>query len=250
MALEYTPLLKIQREVYEVPLGAERFKTYVNTILNSAEDNIELTPLSAMNPMAKDHALACLDTLLEQHADTIATEALTEFQSKLKSLDAFEIRASLVLCDDLKGGWTNRTLNEFSYCFEFDKSSFLKRPWLMIPYWTSDDVKRETVRETTLAYLYRLAYVIERGRAKTLEQMLKQEGQVLKFSDRKQWLDKEELEYTKAVLEPYLQTTEKPTQIACLYGDEAAKSVGYKALGLEHKAGFALALEQELGVGN
>jgi hypothetical protein len=242
MPLEYIPLLTIQREIYNVPLGLERFKAYINTILNSSEDELELAPLSAMNPMAKDHAKVRLDELLELNADAIAAHAVTRFQSKVKTLDPFDIRASLVLCDDAKGGWTNRYLNEFQYFFEFDKPSFFKRPWLMMPCWTSDEVSSETIHQTTLAYLYRLAYVLGRRQAKTLEHMLKQEGEALAFAGGAQWLDADELEYTQIVLDKYLESTVKPIQLACLYGDEAAKSVGYEPLGLAHKAGFALAL--------
>jgi len=46
------------------------------------------------------------------------------------------------------------------------------------------------------------------------------------------------------VIQPYLDTTDYPTLFACLYGDEAAKSVGYPPLGLSERAGFALALEE------
>jgi hypothetical protein len=244
MRLEYTPLLSVQRGIYETPLGAERFRAYINTILHSSEDEIELAPLAAMNPMAKDHAKVCLDKLLESDAEAIAADAVRAFQNKIKTLDVFNIRASLVLVDDAKGGWTNRYLNEFQYFFEFDKVSFLKRPWLMIPCWTSDEGSSRFVHETTLAYLYRLAYVLEHGQAKTLEEMLKQEGEVLKFAGVLQWLDNEELEYTRAVLENYLESSSKPVQVACLYGDEAARSVGYEPLGLEKRAGFALALAQ------
>jgi hypothetical protein len=242
MALEYTPLLKTQRDIYDVPLGVKRFKAYINTILSSSEDDIELAPLSAMNPMAKDHAKVCLGELLELNADAIAANAVTKFQSKIKTLDPFNIRASLVLCDNAKGGWTNRYLNEFQYFFEFDKASFFKRPWVMIPCWTSDEVLDETIDQTTLAYLYRLAFVLEKGQAKTLEEMLKQEGNVLAFAGVTQWLNGDELEYTGVVIEKHLESTAKPIQLACLYGDEAAKSVGYEPLGLAHKAGFALAL--------
>jgi hypothetical protein len=244
MALEYIPLLKTQRDVYDVPLGIQRFKAYINTILNASEDDIELAPLAAMNPMAKDHAKECLDKLLELNADGIAENATTEFQSRVKTLNSFNLRASLVLCDDAKGGWTNRYLNEFQYFFEFDKASFFKRPWLMMPCWTSDEVSSETIYQTTLAYLYRLTYVLEKGQAKTLEQMLKQEGEVLAFSGVTQWLGADELEYTQSVIKQYLRSTAKPVQLACLYGDEAAKSVGYEPLGLSHEAGFALALAE------
>lgn len=55
-------------------------------------------------------------------------------------------------------------------------------------------------------------------------------------------LDADELAYTRAVVAPQLDTTAFPTAFACLYGDDAARSVGYALLGLSADAGYALAL--------
>jgi hypothetical protein len=45
-----------------------------------------------------------------------------------------------------------------------------------------------------------------------------------------------------------LESTHQPTVIACLYGDEAAKELGYPPLGLSKNAGFQLALADALEV--
>jgi hypothetical protein len=242
--LSYTPLLQTQLEVYKVPLGLERFKAYIKTILNEDSDDIELAPLSAMNPMAKEHAKVVLETLLELQADSIAAKAVHDFAKNNQTLNDYDIRVSLVVCDDAKGGWTNRYLNDFTYAFEFDKTSFLKRPWLMVPCWTGEEPLSERSYTDTLLYLHRLAYVFEYGQAKTLQQMMQQEGSILAHTNVKQWLSEDDLEYSREVIKPWLESTEKPVQVAYLYGDEAAKSVGYQPLGLSHRAGFAVALEK------
>jgi hypothetical protein len=243
MGLIYTSLLPTQLEVYQVPLGIERFKTYIKTVLNEDSDDIELAPLSAMNPMAKEHAKVYLETLLLLQADSITAKAVTDFAANNQTLDAHDIRVSLVVCDDAKGGWTNRYLNEFTYAFEFDKASFLKRPWLMVPAWTLEEISSDRLYSDTLIYLHRLAYVFEHGQARTLEQMMQQEGYALFHAHVAQWLSPDDLGYSREVIAPYLESTEKPIQIACLYGDEAAKSVGYQPLGLSRRAGFAVALD-------
>jgi hypothetical protein len=248
MAMNYVPLLGTQLEIYQVPLGFERFKTYIKTILGSLDD-IELAPLSAMNPMAKDHAKVYIENLLVLHADDSAAKAVTDFSKRMKTLNDIDGRISLVVCDDAKGGWTNRYLNEMTYFFDFDKTAFLKRPWLMVPCWTSEEASSQKSYQETLVYLYRLAYVFDYGQAKTLKQMLQQEGHTLSHANTMQWLSQDDLEYTKEVITPYLETLEKPIQVACLYGDAAAKSVGYQPLGLSYRAGFALALAQALEVG-
>lgn len=246
MGLRYIPLLSTQLEVYQVPLGSERFKAYIKTILNEDNDDIELAPLSAMNPMAKEHAKAYLENLLELHADSVAAETVSDFAKDNQVLNGYDIRVSLVVCDDAKGGWTNRYLNEFTYAFEFDKASFLRRPWLMVPCWTGEEASSDRSYSNTLIYLHRLAYVFEHGQARTLAQMMQQEGFALSGAKIQQWLNQDDLEYSREVIEPFLESKEKPVQIACLYGDEASKSVGYPPLGLSHRAGFAVALDNAL----
>jgi hypothetical protein len=244
--LSYVPLLQTQLEVYQVPLGLERFKAYIKTILNKNSDDIELAPLSAMNPMAKDHAKVYLEQLLELQVDSRAAKAVTDFAKNNQTLKQHDIRVSLVVCDDAKGGWTNRYLNDFTYAFEFDKLSFLKRPWLMVPCWTGEEPSSEKIYSDTFTYLHRLAYIFEHGQAKTLAQMMQQEGFALSQANVKQWLSEDDLECSREVIKPWLESQEKPVQAACLYGDEAAKSVGYEPLGLSHKAGFAVALADTL----
>ena len=55
-------------------------------------------------------------------------------------------------------------------------------------------------------------------------------------------LDEEELEYTAEVIRPELDSDVNAVQIACLFGDEAAKELGHQPFGLSARAGFALAM--------
>jgi len=77
---------------------------------------------------------------------------------------------------------------------------------------------------------------------KALQETLTYEGQNLAFAGVAQWLDAEEPAYTRAVLEPHLDSTHYPALLLALEGEVAAKSLGYKPLGLTPKAGLALAL--------
>lgn len=54
------------------------------------------------------------------------------------------------------------------------------------------------------------------------------------------------IDYTREVLRPYLESTDFSLQFACLFGDEAARNVGYMPQGLAKQAGFELALQQAL----
>ena len=57
-------------------------------------------------------------------------------------------------------------------------------------------------------------------------------------------LDPEDLDYTAEVLRAYLNARDYPTIFTCLFGDEAARSVGYPPFGLSPRAGLALAHDE------
>ena len=55
-------------------------------------------------------------------------------------------------------------------------------------------------------------------------------------------LDAEDIAYTREVLAPYLDADGKRTCVECLFGDAAARSLGFTPRGLSPWAGLALAL--------
>jgi hypothetical protein len=153
MPLEYIPLLDKQRELYTIPMGMERFREYLKTVVGDATGHdldsrskilssmkrdgkrifdLELPPLISINPMAKEHALKYVEALLALGAEDVAREAVREAEGRLE------------------------------------------------------------------------------------------------------------------VIQPHLDLEHYPTQFACLFGDEAAKAVGYPPLGLSARAGFAVALEKAI----
>jgi hypothetical protein len=146
-----------------------------------------------------------------------------------------------VLSDDALGGWTNRYTSEFGH--RFGEQVFYKRGWTTALLWTSETHTPELVREEVLTCLYRLAYVEQHGCAHTLGEMLAQEGAVMALADATApTLDPDDREYTREVLAPYLDLTDQPTLIVALFGDPAARELGYPPLGLSPRAGLALAL--------
>lgn len=58
----------------------------------------------------------------------------------------------------------------------------------------------------------------------------------------KPFLTDDEVEYTREVIAPHLDTKDYPLIMTSLFGDIAAASLGYTPLGLSERAGFALAL--------
>jgi hypothetical protein len=239
MNLAYVPLLPIQREVQGLPRNYERFQQYLRTIMNADCTDIELVPMLAMNPMGKEHVTEFLDQLLAFDADRLAEQTARDAADKYPDL-AGGFKASVVAVDDLKGGWTNRWTYELSMR---RPAPGAKRFWIAGYLWTSEVPSAETVRATIAAAVHRTAFALQHGTAQTLRDLLNQEGFALaRAGFTTPVLEADDLDYTREVLEPHLNAADMPTCIACLFGDAAGQTLGFKPLGLGPWAGVALAL--------
>jgi hypothetical protein len=241
MPPQYIPLLEKHLELYTIPAGPERFEAYIQMTIGEAQTSKEvlIPPLVSINPMAKSHALDYVKILLDLDAETLARKTLQEIQSELEIQHTFKV--SLVLLDDLKGGWTNRYLNEAAYCFHTAKH-LRESNWLGIPCWTSDTPSKAGIEKAVKMYIFRAVYALEHHDPKNLSELFRQEGLAMQFAGIDQWLEPDDLAYSIEVMKPQLFSSHYPTQFACLFGDEAAKAVGYPPLGLSNRAGFSVAL--------
>lgn len=238
MQLEYVSLLAVQRDLYRLPRGFERFREYLKTMTDPVTGDLAL-PLMAMNPMGKDHLPPFLDQLLAIDADAEGARALADAAAALDA-EPGTYRVCLVVSDDLKGGWTNRFASEFSYRFE--QRAFTRRGWIAALLWTSESYDLTAIRTEVLQCVHRVAYVQRYGTARTLGEMLAQEQHVMSASGSTgPVLDVDDLEYTSDVLRDLLPCADRATTIAALFGDQAARDLGYQPLGLSHRAGLALA---------
>jgi hypothetical protein len=236
MSLTFVPLLAVQRELYAMPRGMERFREYIKTMTDAATGDLAL-PLVAMNPMGKDHVPALLDDYLALGAEAIAEAAV---RSAAATFDT-AYRVALVVSDDLKGGWTNRWASEFSHRIE--SAAITKRGWLVGILWTSEPASAQNVRDAVLTSIYRADYLQTHPAPRTLGEMLDQEGYAMaRAGCLTPQLDDDDLAYTRSVIKPHLNATDRATIIACLFGDPAAIALGYAPQGLSERAGLALAL--------
>ena len=238
MKLSFLPLLTIQRDLYALPRGMERFREYIRTMTDPETGDLAL-PLVAMNPMGKDHVPALIDEYIALGAERIAAEATAEAVALQTSPREFKV--ALVVSDDLKGGWTNRWASEYGHRIE--SQAFLKRGFITAILWTSEPASIARVREAVLTSIHRAEYLQTHSFPKTLGEMLDQEGYAMaRAGCTSPALDEEDLAYTRAVVGAHLQATDRATVIACLFGDTAADALGYPPQGLSDRAGFALAL--------
>ena len=235
MALTYLPLLKIQLDLYAMPRGMDRFRAYIKTMTDEETGDLAL-PLVAMNPMGKEHVPALIEQYLALDAEGIAADALASVKVTL----ARDYKVSVVVSDDLKGGWTNRWTSEFSHRIE--GAAITKRGFLVGILWTSEPASATAARQAVLTAVYREEYLQSHPVPKTLAEMLAQEGYATaRARCTTPSLDAEDLAYTRSVIEPHLSATSRSIVIPCLFGDAAANALGYPPQGLSDRAGLALA---------
>jgi hypothetical protein len=205
-----------------------------------------------MNPMGKDHVTALLDAYLAMDADGIGALVAAEVAARLADVPG-DFKVGLVVADDLMGVGTNRYDCEFAWRFgphqlhsggsPPKRPRWLKDYWLQGVLWSSEPPSERAVREAILTAAHRVAYMQQHGPARTLREMLAQEGQVMaRAGCSGPTLDTEDIAYTREVLADFLDTDDMRTCIECLFGDAAARTLGFTPCGLSPWAGLALAL--------
>lgn len=246
MHINHIPLLQLQLELHEKPRNMERFHEYLRTIFGgdvSAENDIpQLVPLIAMNPMGRAHVNERLTQLLALGAEAIAATAVAEALQKLSTMFADyqgDYQHGLVIIDDLGGGWSNRFVLETG---RVAATKLDKYRWFSSGLLVSNVPSPELVRQNVLSGIFRTLYLDRHGAPQSLRQMMAQEGKVGVFAGIPPQLDDDDLDYSRAVLRPYLDSTHYPTCMAALLGDEAARALGYPPLGLSGYAGIAVAI--------
>ena len=214
MLLEFLPTLEVHRELYSMPRGMERFRAYLARMTSGSSDLA--LPIAAMNPMGKEHMISAVEAWIACGAEEAAVEAVREAAQRF-SHRPDRLRVALVLADDVAGAWTNRWTTDFAHRFE--SAALYKRDFAVGLLWASEPPSAERVRTVVLQSIGRAVYEREHGPARTLREKLEQER------------------FASVPLGPpppaeHLDATDAPTLFACLYGDEAAKSLGYSPLRL------------------
>jgi hypothetical protein len=237
MRLTLAPSLQIQRDLLDIPRGMERFDAYVASMIDRETEAVKL-PLGVFNPMSKDHVADLLDELIAIDAEGIASEVIADARAAFADVD-LDISVCLVVADDAEGGWTNRFITDFEYRYT-DKGVI--PGWVQVLLWSSEGADPDQVRGTIARAIYRDVHSKTKGIPRTLREILDAEGLAARFAGApERTLPAEDLAYTKEAIAAYLDADGRPTVMACLYGDDAARAVGYEPLGFSPWAGFALA---------
>lgn len=244
MRITYLPVLRTLRELYVQPRDMERFRRYLAALTGGTDDIV--LPIVVANPMAREDAVTRIDELLALGAEEIGVEAAADASRRLVASVPLEVevKASLVLVDDVGGGWTNRYTTEASV--RFPGRGALTRPFASGLVWTSESPTSEDIRRQVLSAIYRVAYQQRHGLPTTLRAMLDQEGLAGVFAGATPNLASEVLAEARRVISRVGDDPGYPTAFACLYGDEVAEQLGYRPLGLPARAGFTVALADAL----
>lgn len=240
MAVESVALLELMRRLYRMPLGQPRFQEYLRVLRTDDRSYVRYPPLVSMNPMAKEHALRCVEAYLALDAEGIARATIEKSRAFAPSARAY--RLGLVVVDDVLGGWTNRAAVEHDACFAFDVS--FAAGWISVALWASDPPLAANVRDAVVLAIARTAYVERHGMPTTLRAKIAQERAVRRVAgiDLPD-LDAETAERVRRVVVPLLETTDMRTAIECIAGDDAAASLGFTPKGIPRHAAWGFAGE-------
>jgi hypothetical protein len=242
MQVSYVPVLGVLRELYARPRDMARFREYIKELTGGGDDIV--LPIGVANPMAREHALVKVDELLAMGAEDVGAEAAREAQHRLRDIHTVEIKASIVVADDVGGGWTNRYTTEAMV--RFPGRGALKRPFATALAWTSESATREGLRREVLSAIYRVAHQQRHGLPGSLRERMTQEGLAQRFAGYAPRLPPAELEHAGKIITALGEDPPYPRVFAALYGDSAARELGYEPLGLPDRAGFEVALLEAL----
>ncbi len=202
-------------DVYRQPTtggaGSPRFKAYVALAGHA--------PVTNFNPMTSKPVLETIEALLAIDAEQVADEIAGDH-------DMFITVAA-------PGMWTDRIATEIEHR--------LGEPSGQILLWTGEDMTADAVRRETIAQVVR----IERH-ARTTFEVAMREGYAYALAGETGTRDPAVDDALKIVG----KDESLPTKAALLYGDDAARAMGFVPLGLSDHAGYrhCIALARASGV--
>lgn len=240
--LEPVPVLRRLRDLWSMPRDMARFHAYVEQVKSGADGEL-LAPLVAANPMAREHMLVYVDALLALDAEGLVAAACAEAEERLARSD-LDTRVSLVPADNVGGAWSEMSMVDHAARFPDPRPNAGPDKYRFVTaiVFATETPNAVLVRERVLAAIYRAAYIRHHGIAATIREMMRQEGNALRFAGVRVRM-RHDLDGMRATLAPHLDATLHATRFAAMYGDAAARRLGHQALGLPDNAGFMVALD-------
>lgn len=249
MKVSLTPMLQSLRDIYKVEGIMPRFQAYRSLMLGDTRG--EAFPLGVFSPMGIRQA-DYLDALIALEAESIAENAAIQAAARLSFLSD-DYRLILVVVDEKRNSWTERHITDAEWRLQnkYDEMPQDAKPvgfdrWVSVQLWTDEEPSASYIQKETQASIYRAAHRRHVGVAKTLREMMYQEGRAMAFAGFVPELDSDDIAYSRQVIKPHQMSTDYHICFTALYGDEIARAVGYQPLGLSTRAGFDVALADAL----
>lgn len=242
MRFELVPIIDQMLALYEKPRDFARFKEYLGLLTGDTKDDLAL-PIGNFNPMAKEHVSAKLIELKNVNAESLIEKELPNISRQLPADRSDQIfKTVLTVADDLKGGWTNRYTTDYANCFRIHP--MVKRNFCTPIFWVSEQYDEPLIIQRTREACARTHYAAQHPKPQTLADHVEQEIFVARYSDTTSKSTPEEFSAWKAFFESNKETIEYPVIFNFLYGDTAAKQLGYTPLGVNGElAGFRFAAQ-------
>lgn len=212
-----------------------RFAAYVA----QTPTNFGLVPY---NPMAGDAALDSVNALIALDAETISERAAQLVAARCNYAEAI----TLAIAVRSKGLWTDRVATEVDERVT-GKSRVPHRG--IISLWSREETSAADVARESIAEAVRVMWHAQHGIADTLNRVLACEGLAYALAEAHSGSGAHAgvaaPEETVAVIEAFevLGDTTQASEIAgVLYGDDAAKEMGWTPLGIPKYAGYRWAI--------
>ena len=239
MKFELLKVLGKIKDLYQLPRNRERFERYLYMLQGANKDDMIL-PISAFNPMGKELALNKLESLIEFDAEGIARQCLAQINSEINLLDNRVFQVAINLIDDVEGSWSNYAVTDYKSKFEFE--GLYKRNFCTPIFWTSETVNEKIINQRIKEYVSRTIYWLDKGKPETLQDCLEQEVYV-NMTCRTQ-SSNIQMSSLKMVKEYYTQniiSSDYNLKVNFFYGDELTRELNFPVYGIPKNGGFELA---------
>jgi hypothetical protein len=217
--IEVEPTLAFMADVYRLTAeggpASPRFRAYV-------EAGAERVPVHGYNPMTSKDVLPTIEALLAIDGEARLGAAANRVAAELGFTDDVAMHLTVAT----PGMWTDRLATEVEHRL------LLRDPGGVL-LWFDEPVLVEQLDAAIVAQAVRLVSFHRQGPPITLADAVAQEGEALARAGHLGEHDGAAAE-ALAVLE---HDTDLPTMVAFLYGDDAARTMGFTPLGLDLHAG-------------
>ncbi|MCC7001125.1 MAG: hypothetical protein IT357_03125 [Gemmatimonadaceae bacterium] len=236
------PTLAAMAEVYRLPReggrDAPRFGPYTAAAAAT-------WGLPFYNPMAGDHALVAVETLLAMDAERLTQECA----ERVVAVAAFDGTVDLAVIVASAGMWTDRVATEVNY-----RTVETRKPgYGMVYQWTRETPTREGLEREACAETLRVIWTSLHGPARTMQEVLHREGLAYAMAARcmtdpvpVERPSPDDSAAVEGALE-VLGASEDAGEIAAvLFGDAVAEQMGWATLGIGDRAGYRWAIARAI----